>query len=303
MTARKIGGAASRGRGAGDGLRWLALCLLLLPACGERNAMDAERATEWLDSPAVRDIAFHPRRERGAGGARGCEELTIPVGDGIVVGARFYDAGRARPTILFFHGNGEIVADYHDIAPLFVALGVNFLPVDYRGYGRSSGTPTISSMLADARDVFHHARAWLAARQYDRKVIVMGHSLGSAAAIEVASAYPDEVAGLIVESGFADVTALLARLGTRVPDGLPRDALVRQTEKIAAYGGPALFIHGADDTLIPVAEAEALLRACGSPSKSLLKIAGAGHNDLLAVGRERYMGAVAGMVRTVGLHD
>lgn len=53
------------------------------------------------------------------------------------------------PTLLFFHGNGEIVEDYDDIAQIYLKLGINFLPVDYRGYGRSTGSPTVTAMMRD----------------------------------------------------------------------------------------------------------------------------------------------------------
>ena len=51
-------------------------------------------------------------------------------------------ADPAAPSILFFHGNGEIVADYDDLGPLYNRMGINFLAADYRGYGRSTGRPT-----------------------------------------------------------------------------------------------------------------------------------------------------------------
>ena len=64
------------------------------------------------------------------------------------IGGRFYAAGATAPTLLFFHGNGEIVADYEDLGPLYARQGLNFFPVDYRGYGRSTGTPTVTAMIA-----------------------------------------------------------------------------------------------------------------------------------------------------------
>jgi len=264
--------------------------------------MPKQPQPNWFDSPEVLGVAFHPRREWSSGNEAGFETLDIPVGDGVSVGARFYAAGVEKPTILFFHGNGEIVADYADIAPLYVAMGANFLPVDYRGYGLSSGSPTISAMLGDARTVFGYVQAWLSARKYNQTLIVMGRSLGSAPALELASAYPAQTAGLIIDSGFADVIALLVRLGARPPPGMPADTLVRQERKMAAYSGPTLIVHGTADMIIPVADADALFRASPSKGKRLVKIQGAGHNNLMAVGMEEYMQAVAELVRSAGGH-
>jgi hypothetical protein len=128
----------------------------------------------------------------------------------------------------------------------------------------------------------------------------MGRSLGSASALEIAAAYPDEVAGLVIDSGFADAAALMVRLGARRPAALPPGGVMGQEQKIAAYRGPTLVIHGTADTIIPVADAEALFRASGSATKRLLKIDGAGRNDLLAVGMREYMRAVAELVGAVG---
>ena len=260
--------------------------------------------TDWMNSPDVLRVAFHPRKEWGAADESGFRFLNIPVAESVTIGARFYAAGRDKPTILFFHGNGEIVADYADIVPFYTAMGVNFLPVDYRGYGRSSGHPTVSSMLADAGTVFGFVRKWLAAEGYARPIVVMGRSLGSASALEIVSAYPNDVAGLIIDSGFADAVALMIRLGARPPAaGVPEDSVLRQVKKIAVYKGPTLVIHGVVDMIIPVADAEALFSACPSPDKRLLKIEGAGHNNLMAVGMSQYMKAVAGLIQSVSSPD
>ena len=68
--------------------------------------------------------------------------MLIPVEKDEVVGGRFHMAEKSAPNILFFHGNGEIVADYDDMGPLYNRMNISFLPVDYRGYGRSTGKPT-----------------------------------------------------------------------------------------------------------------------------------------------------------------
>ncbi|MCK7515883.1 MAG: lysophospholipase [Desulfobacterales bacterium] len=84
--------------------------------------------------------------------------------------------------ILFFHGNGEIVDDYDDLGPFYNRLGINFLAVDYRGYGNSTGKPTTSAMLADCHVIFKFVNDWLREKGYTGALIVMGRSLGSASA-------------------------------------------------------------------------------------------------------------------------
>ena len=254
-----------------------------------------------FDSPDILAVVFHPRPEgmvpsRGGG----FESLEVPVESGVVVGGRFYSATTNAPTVLFFHGNGEIVADYADLAPVYTDLGINFMPMDYRGYGRSTGRPSVTTMLQDSHLVFDFARAWLKEGGYTGRLFVMGRSLGSAPALELAAAKPDEIAGLIVESGFSDALALVGRLGWRPGRGpIPTDNLLCHPEKIRRYEGPTLIIHGTEDVIIPVTDAEALYQASGSARKELLRVPGAGHNNLFAVGYQEYFRAIAEMVLDV----
>lgn len=271
-----------------------------LGGCRETQNMDNSAGS--FDSPDVLAVVFHPRSERTStfASTRG-ETLTVPVGQDIVVGGRFYAAGTDNPTILFFHGNGEIVADYADVAAVYTGLGINFMPFDYRGYGRSTGQPTVTAMFQDAHAVFDFARAWLKERQYTGRLFVMGRSLGSASALELTAAHTNEVAGLIIDSGFADATALMRRLGWRARKGqMATDTLFHHTEKMAAYTGPTLIIHGTQDTIIPHTDAEALYQASRSNRKQLLRIRGGDHNNLMGVGFDEYFRTVADLVRPDG---
>ena len=250
-----------------------------------------------FDSPAVLAVVFHPRPE-GSVLAGGFEALTLPVGNGVTLGGRFYRAGTNSPTILFFHGNGEIVADYAELAKVYTRLGINFMPIDYRGYGRSSGTPTVTTMLKDAQQAFDYSRRWIKEHGYAGRFIVMGRSLGSASALELASTHTNEIDALIIDSGFSDAVALAQRLGWRQTGGQTiEDTLFRHCEKIRLYQGPTLIIHGTHDSIIPVADAEALYKSSGSATKKLLRIRGADHNNLLAVGPDEYFQSVANIVK------
>ncbi len=136
------------------------------------------------------------------------QDLMIPVENDTVVGAGFHLAGPGA-NILYFHGNGEIVADYDNLAEIYNDQGLNFLPVDYRGYGRSNSTPTVTSMLRDAGVIFEFVVRFLNRKQYTGPIIVMGRSLGSASALELSASHARKINGLIIESGFADTAALL----------------------------------------------------------------------------------------------
>jgi len=127
---------------------------------------------------------FHPRADFSAPDAE--RDVRLPGADGVTLGGRLHVAAPTAPLILFFHGNGEIAADYDDIGPLYARLGLSFLVVDYRGYGRSEGVPTISNLLADARAVWDALPNVIAPRGLaPERTYVMGRSLGSASALEI----------------------------------------------------------------------------------------------------------------------
>ena len=246
-----------------------------------------------LDQPEILRALFYPRRDLLASPPPGVRLVTVEVEPGVTVGGRLYQAGPAAPAILYYHGNGEIAADYDGIAPLYTQMGVTLLVMDYRGYGRSDGVPTARNLLADAVAVFDAVGDifednGLAPAQ----LYVMGRSLGSAAAIEAALHAGDQLAGLIIESGFADTFALLARMGVRVRGANEeRDGFGNPT-KVECITTRTLVIHGQADALIPASDGRELHRRCAAADKQLALIPGAGHNDLMMVGMAQYFGAI-----------
>lgn len=199
-----------------------------------------------------------------------------------------------QPVILFFHGNGEIVADYDDIAPLFNRLGVSFIAADYRGYGCSDGYPTVAAMMADCHVLFDFICQWLQEERFSGPLMVMGRSLGSASALELAATHGEHIDGLIIESGFARTQPLLRLLGIdpqRIGFSEPEGFINR--DKIRAFTGPTLIIHAEFDHIIPFGDGQALFDASGATDKVLLKIPGANHNDIFMRGMDAYLSAIA----------
>lgn len=248
-----------------------------------------------FDRPEILSRLFYPRKEpmRDAWFLK-AETINIPVaGDDVKVGAAFYAADPAAPVILFFHGNGETVPDYADAGGLYTAMGINFLAVDYRGYGWSGGTPTVSAMLADSHVIFHFVGTWLREKGYSGKRIVMGRSLGSACALELAACHEAEIDGLVIESGFAHAVPLLKLLGVEVERwGITESSGLGNLDKIRSYRKPLLVIHAEHDHIIPLAEGRALFDACPSPVKRMIQIEQADHNTIFYYGSEAYMSGI-----------
>ena len=247
-----------------------------------------------LDRPEILTFLFNPRPEWGEAGSdnRG-EDLLIPVETDVAVGARFHMTEKSAPNILFFHGNGEIVADYDDLGSSYNGIGINFLAVDYRGYGRSTGKPTITAMMRDCHLVFDFVKKWLLDRGYRGPLILMGRSLGSASALELAAHYKDQIDSLIVESGFAFSGPLLQLLGVNLRTiNFSEEMGFGNLDKIQRFDRPTLIIHAELDHIIPFSDGQALYDASPSTDKTLLKIPNANHNDIFMRGFSEYMAAV-----------
>jgi pimeloyl-ACP methyl ester carboxylesterase len=255
-----------------------------------------------LDRPEILMFLFHPRRERpDSEPVSEVEDIMVPVEEGVSIGARLHPAQKSGPVMLFFHGNGEIVSDYDDIAPLYSRMGITFLPVDYRGYGRSTGKPTVTSMMRDCHVIFDFLQDWLRGRGYGGPLTVMGRSLGSASALELAAHYGERIEGLVIESGLAYVGPLLQLLGVPPESlGIREEEGFRNIDKIRLFSKPTLIIHAENDHIIPFSDGQALYEASTAGNKRLLRIRrGADHNNILYRGLEEYMGAINALIQQV----
>jgi len=247
----------------------------------------------FLDRPEILMFLFHPRPEwRGTGAGPG-EDILIPSEGDVVLGGRFHMGDKRAPNILFFHGNGEIAGDYDDMGPLYNRIGINFLPVDYRGYGRSTGEPTITGMMRDCHIIFDFVEKWLQEKGFTGPFAVMGRSLGSASALELVSHYRSRIDALIIESGFAYSGPLLQLLGIDLESiGFIESTGFGNLDKIRAFDGPTLIIHAEQDQIIPFSDGQALYNASPAPDKTLVKIPMANHNDIFMRGLSDYMAAI-----------
>lgn len=195
-------------------------------------------------------------------------------------------------TVVHFHGNGEVVADYLDGFPNWIGqMGCNCLLAEYRGYGSSTGSPRLGRMLDDV------ARIIETLGQPAKQLVFFGRSVGSLFALRAADLMPD-AAGLILESAIAD---LLERLLLRVSpaelgvDQARMSVAISRTLDIPGilgrFAGPVLIMHTRHDGLIDVTHAERLAGWC--PERAQLEIFERGcHNNILHVNQSRYLSLV-----------
>jgi alpha-beta hydrolase superfamily lysophospholipase len=248
-----------------------------------------------LDNPLLLSFLFHPRPARPGTHLPNVVDGTIPVEGDVVLGYRLYKYEPGEPVILYFHGNGEIASDYDDLADMYHGIGTSLLIVDYRGYGWSTGQPKVSSLVTDVEAVFAALPTVLEGLG-NPPLFVMGRSLGSAPAIHLAHTHPEAFKGLILESGFAQILPLLLRLGlpAQLMSNLPDP--IGNLDKIGEITLPLLVIHGERDDLIPVTHGQSLYDASPAEQKKILRIFGAGHNNLLSVGLQEYFTAIGDLL-------
>ena len=240
-----------------------------------------------LDDVSISMSAFYPRKNWSST-PPGASDHAVAVSDDISLSCRFFPAGDAVPTILFFYGNGETATDYNGIAPFYNQAGVNFFVSDYRGYGRSGGWPSFTAMLADSHLVLDYAAGMLESEGYTGRTYVMGRSMGRHSAFELAANRGDRLDGVIIESG----RPILGNFVYGVPSQQGQELEAAYLEKVSSISIPSLVIHGELDELAPVQQAVQMHHAFQSTEKRLLTIPGAGHNDLLYRGQDAYFAAI-----------
>ena len=133
---------------------------------------------------------------------------------------------------------------------------------------------------------------------YAPNLFVMGRSLGSIPAVEIAYHYQDELEGLIIESGSANnFHRLWGYLDALEIERLSDEKFLNK-EKVKAVLIPTCIIHGEIDQILPVQEGSALYENSGAADKEILIISGAGHNDLMVEGQEQYFSKIEKFVST-----
>lgn len=240
---------------------------------------------------AARNRVMFPLRGGGTGepasaGIPDGRRVFIETSDGERLAAWYLPpraAGGPSGAVLWLHGNAETVEGLGPVLREFRPPAAALLAVDFRGYGGSSGSPTVAGVQRDAEAAFD----WLAARpEVDAaRIVVYGRSIGAGPAAHLAGVRP--AAGLILESAFTSVRAMVRRHYPWVPSALVPRAF-DNLATLGRVGVPVLLIHGDRDEIVPPAMGRALAARAGAPAELWL-IDGAGHNDTYDVGGGAYV--------------
>ena len=222
------------------------------------------------------------------------EEHTFKTPDGVTLHAWFLRAEPAVGTILFFHGNAGNLSQRGEILRRLWSAGFNVFIFDYRGYGKSEGSPTEAGVYLDG----------LAAAGYlstlsgidSSKILYYGSSLGGAVAIDVAT--HRQPAGLILVSTFSSARDVARAVYPFLPISLLLHSRFDSESKIRTMRCPVLAFHGSDDTVIPINLGKKLFEAAPQP-KEFHEVQGAGHNDLFLVSGQDFLNRIRAFAETL----
>jgi fermentation-respiration switch protein FrsA (DUF1100 family) len=216
------------------------------------------------------------------------ENVALTTSDSVQLHAWWIPAPAAEFTFVMFHGNAANLPNRADIYRFLHALPVNILAVDYRGYGRSEGSPSEQGIYLDARAAYDHL---VAQRNIaPQRIIAFGASLGSAVAADLAA--EREVAAVILEAPFPSAAAVARRVYFFLP-GL--GALMRTkldtAAKLARVRTPVLILHCTRDPVIAFSHGEATFAAANEP-KRFARLDAACHEDACLADPHAYRAAL-----------
>jgi fermentation-respiration switch protein FrsA (DUF1100 family) len=222
------------------------------------------------------------------------QDVTLETEDGVKLHAWWIPAGDAEFTFVAFHGNAANIANRADVYRFLHVLPVNVLAVEYRGYGKSEGTPTEVGLYLDAEAAMEYVR-----REHNipaRRVIAFGQSLGTAVATDVASRH--DLGGLVLEAPFASAKTMARRFYWFLP-GL---SLVLRTkfdtgQKLQNVSAPVLVVHCSDDPVIPFSMGEEVYRLA-RPPKQFLRVDGFCHEEAALVDPGAYRAKLLELLET-----
>ena len=215
------------------------------------------------------------------------EAVAVRTADGETLDAWWVPVDDARGTVLFFHGNAGNISHRLAYLPMFHGFRYSTLIVDYRGYGKSTGTPSEEGTYQDAQAAWNYVRDVRAARPQD--VVIVGESLGGGVASWLAARVSP--GGLVLLSTFTSATSLGADVYWFLPVRLLSRFGYDNLANLRRIRAPVFIAHSAQDDVIPYAHGKRLFETASEP-KAFLEMQG-GHNDGFVFGRAEWVARLA----------
>lgn len=272
-----------------------ALAIIVTPRCFSQEPKDVESTTTARPQSIDELLLFFPTKfPTGDWTPRDLrfQDVSFSAADDTKLHGWFCPCDNPRGVLLLAHGNaGHVASRAAWLRYLQSKAKVSVFIFDYRGYGRSEGSPTVEGVMQDATA----ARAKLRelAHVKDSEMLLMGESLGGSVVIQLAAESAPR--GLIVQSTFSSLRDVADDHYPRLSWLVPRNKL-DSTTQIARYRGPLLQSHGTRDRTIPFDSGKKLFRAANEP-KQFVPIENADHNNWLT---EAYLKQLDEFITRVG---
>ena len=217
------------------------------------------------------------------------ETVELVTADGVRLYSWYLPAREDKGTLLYIHGNAGNISHRLFMARGWVKRGFSCFLLDYRGYGKSEGSPNEAGLYKDLQAAY----AYLVDERGipSEHIVAFGESLGTAAAVQLAA--KEKLGGLIVEGGFSRGRDMAKRIYPFLPAFLFSDSF-NSLERIPKVTAPILFIHSRNDEVVPFALAKRLYAAANRP-KYFSEILG-GHNTAFLDSSDLYRGSIKSFI-------
>ena len=201
------------------------------------------------------------------------DELNFDMEDGGRINGIHFKVPNAKGVVYYFKGNSRSIKGWGKFARDFVGKGYDFFMVDYRGFGKSRGSRTETSLFNDGQHVYK----WLKEQYEEEHIVIYGRSLGSGIATRIASWNAPKM--LILDSPYFSFLKQIKRFAFLLPIKWILRYPIRTDQFIKTVNCPIFFIHGNKDRLIPH-QHSVMLQELRPESSELFTIPGGGHNNL-----------------------
>jgi hypothetical protein len=232
-----------------------------------------------------RSIMYFPARSLPTPAQAGVPDMdvvTLKTNDGLELKAWFKppqgSGDEAKPTVVYFHGNGGGIAVRGVRARPYLDRGFGVLLVEYRGYSENPGSPNEEGLYADGRASLAFVES--EGLSLDR-IVLLGESLGSGVAVQLATEF--DVAAVVLEAPFTSTVDVAAGAYWFLPVRWLLKDRYESISKIASVRAPLFIVHGERDRVVPTRLGRQLF-AAANDSKEAVYFPNAGHNDLPAHG-------------------
>jgi fermentation-respiration switch protein FrsA (DUF1100 family) len=254
------------------------LSLVLFEGCYVEEKFIFFPSAEILETPRHYGLAF--------------DDVYFKTEDGVTLNGWFVAYPGASTTLIWFHGNGGNIGHRSQhLKLLHDKLKVHIFIFDYRGYGRSDGTPSEDGTYKDGVAALAHLRSRKEVEP--TRIVFFGQSLGAAVATEIAAR--ESCLALILEAPFTSIRDMARVAFPLLPIGSLLRTKYDTAEKIKNVHAPILVLHGDRDDIVPFEQGQKVF-AAAPQTKEFYTIPGSRHNDTYIAGGEAYFQALKNFI-------